>query len=68
MIPTSLLSRIDPYRETQTVSVQPSEFAELKEGDQVVTHGRRITFVETEAKRMSGSLPTYKATFRSGEQ
>jgi hypothetical protein len=67
MIPQSLLGRLDPYRETQTVSIQPSEFAELKQGDEAVTHGRRIVFVEVEEKRMSGSLPTFKGTFKSSE-
>ena len=67
MISQGLLGRLDPYRETQTVSIQPSEFAELKQGDEAVTHGRRIVFVDVEEKRMSGTLPTFKGTFRSSE-
>lgn len=67
MISPGLLGRLDPYRETQTVSIQPSEFAELKQGDEAITHSRRIVFVEVEEKRMSGTLPTLKGTFRTLE-
>ena len=67
MISPSLLGRLDPYRETQTVSIQPSEFAELQPGDEVVTHSRRIVFVQMEEKRLPGTLPTFRGTFRSSE-
>jgi hypothetical protein len=67
MISQGLLGRLDPYRETQTVSIRPSELAELKQGDEAISHGRRIVFVEMAEKRMSRTLPTFKGTFRYSE-
>jgi hypothetical protein len=63
MIPESLLTRLDPYREMQTISIQPAEFAALVKGDTANSQDHRIVVVETEAKRHSGSLPSFKGTF-----
>jgi hypothetical protein len=65
MIPDSILSRLNPERERQTVSIGPSEFQALKQDDTVDSHGYRIAVVEIEELRHSGCLPCYHATFSS---
>jgi hypothetical protein len=65
MIPNSILSRLNPSRERQTISIGPAEYQELKKDDFVVAHGFRIVVVDIEELRHSGTLPCYHGTFSS---
>jgi hypothetical protein len=65
MIPDSLVSRLNPAAERQTISISPTEFQVLKTDDAIVTHGYRMVVMDIEELRHSGSLPCYHATFSS---
>jgi hypothetical protein len=65
MIPDSVLTRINPARELQTISLGPSEFAAMAKDDAAVCQNHRITVVEKEEKHQSRSLPSFTGTFAS---
>ncbi len=65
VIPETVITRLVPSRELQTISVWPAEFAALQKDDTAMCENYRITVVEKEEKRRSPTLATYTATFAS---
>lgn len=65
MIPATVITRLVPSRELQTISVWPVEYAALQKDDTAMCENYRITVVDKEEKRKSPTLATYSATFSS---